>query len=42
MIQQMKFGMIFGALTMASAFAEIAPETEGMLDTRYDGTFLTA
>lgn len=42
MIWQMKFGMIFGALTMASAFAEIAPETEGMLDTRYDGTFLTA
>lgn len=42
MIKQMKFWMMLGTLTVVSAFADVAPETEGMQDTRYDGTFLTA
>jgi len=42
MIKQMKFWMMLCALMGTSAFAEVAPETEGMQDTRYDGTFLTA
>ncbi|MBP5246831.1 MAG: hypothetical protein J6Z31_03140 [Fibrobacter sp.] len=42
MIKQMNLWMMAGALCAAFATADILPETEGMLDTRYDGTFLTA
>lgn len=39
---QTKFLIAFGLMSFASAFSEIFPETEGMMDTRADGTFFTA
>lgn len=38
----MKFLIVASLLLLQRVFAEIAPETEGMRDTRNDGTFLTA
>lgn len=37
-----KFFIVICSLLSWNAFADIAPETEGMRDTRNDGTFLTA